>query len=86
MISKVLFVFIVNSGHSFHFAGQTEATLQCWGGYYCPVGLSEPNPVQYLCPQGLHCPNGSEIYKVGNGVVTTAVTCEVPVSSGPVLP
>ena len=45
-------------------AGQTEATLQCWGGYYCPIGLSEPNPVLYLCPQGLHCPNGSEIYKV----------------------
>ena len=37
-------------------------------------------PVQCLCPQGLHCPNGSDICKVGNGVVTVAVTCAVPVS------
>lgn len=42
----------------------TDTGYPCWGGYYCPTGISEPNPVGYICPQGMHCPNGSEIYKV----------------------
>ena len=38
---------------------------QCWGGYYCPSAIEVPNPVNFICPTGMHCPNGSEIYKVG---------------------
>lgn len=45
-------------------AGMTDTGAQCWGGYYCPTGIDVPNPALYLCPRGMHCPNGSEIYKV----------------------
>ena len=44
--------------------GMTAVVDECWAGYYCPGEQSVPNPVEYLCPRGLHCPNGSEIYKV----------------------
>ena len=43
--------------------GMTESTELCWGGYYCPGNMSEANPTQYICPRGLHCPNGSAIYR-----------------------
>ena len=45
------------------FVGMTSTGDECWGGYYCPPGMSEPNPPLYICPPGMHCPNGSEIYK-----------------------
>ncbi|XP_023933458.1 uncharacterized protein LOC106181652, partial [Lingula anatina] len=43
--------------------GLTAAELQCWGGYYCPEAVAVPNPVEYICPRGMHCPNGSAIYQ-----------------------
>ncbi|XP_070552128.1 fibrillin-2-like [Ptychodera flava] len=43
--------------------GMTAVTEQCWGGYYCPGNVSVPNPVEFICPIGMVCPNGSEIYK-----------------------
>ncbi|RUS80256.1 hypothetical protein EGW08_011985, partial [Elysia chlorotica] len=43
--------------------GMTAATDLCWGGFYCPEGVAVPNPLVYVCPQGLHCPNGSQIYQ-----------------------
>ena len=43
----------------------TAAVDECWGGFYCPGGQSSPNPAEYICPQGMHCPNGSSIYQVG---------------------
>ena len=42
----------------------TAAVDECWGGYYCPAGQSSPNPTEYICPQGMHCPNGSATYQV----------------------
>ena len=47
------------------FPGMTSAVDTCWGGYYCPPGQYEPQPADYICPLGLHCPNGSEVYQVG---------------------
>ncbi|PIK41162.1 hypothetical protein BSL78_21986 [Apostichopus japonicus] len=44
-------------------SAMTVVTEICWGGYYCPPGQSSPNPSDYLCPIGVHCPNGSEIYQ-----------------------
>ena len=46
------------------FIGMTAAVDECWGGYYCPAGQSSPNPTEYICPQGMHCPNGSATYQV----------------------
>ena len=42
----------------------TAAVDECWGGYFCPAGQSSPNPTEYICPQGMHCPNGSATYQV----------------------
>ena len=47
------------------FLGMTSATLECWGGYYCPGANTEPNPAAYVCPTGMACPNGSSTYQVG---------------------
>ncbi|PIK35709.1 hypothetical protein BSL78_27465 [Apostichopus japonicus] len=44
-------------------SAMTVVTEICWGGYYCPPGQSSQNPSDYLCPIGVHCPNGSEIYQ-----------------------
>ncbi|XP_071505048.1 uncharacterized protein [Diadema antillarum] len=43
-------------------SGQTASDDLCWGGFYCPGGQDEPNPVEYQCPVGVHCPNGSAFY------------------------
>ena len=40
----------------------TVVTEDCWGGFYCPSGISVPNPTDFMCPTGMHCPNGSAIY------------------------
>jgi len=66
--SYFIHVLIDNIFNVCHFifspSGMTEATYKCWGGYYCPGGMSAPNPTEYLCPRGMQCPNGSDIYKV----------------------
>lgn len=31
----------------------------CSAGYYCPFGMTVADPVQYLCPAGFQCPEGS---------------------------
>lgn len=40
----------------------TAVIEECWGGFYCPGADTAPNPVNYRCPAGVHCPNGSGIY------------------------
>ncbi|KAK2153848.1 hypothetical protein LSH36_283g03001 [Paralvinella palmiformis] len=61
--------------------GMTSPGDQCWGGYYCPSRISVPNPPEYICPVGMHCPNGSEIYKeCSPGYYTNtsgAIICDV---------
>mmetsp|Transcript_13452 Transcript_13452/g.20357 ORF Transcript_13452/g.20357 Transcript_13452/m.20357 type:complete len:4776 (+) Transcript_13452:55-14382(+) len=39
--------------------GQSSPTGTCFGGFYCPVNQTVPNPPAYACKQGFKCPNGS---------------------------
>ncbi|XP_071958404.1 uncharacterized protein [Antedon mediterranea] len=46
------------------FEGQANVTAQCYAGYYCSEGASEPNPEDdvtgNICPIGHYCPIGSD--------------------------
>ena len=54
--------FIFLGGYYCPSSGMTVVTDECWGGFYCPSGIDVPNPVDYICPAGMHCPNGSALY------------------------
>ena len=33
----------------------------CTAGYFCPEGVSEQTPIEYICPQGHYCPPVSTV-------------------------
>ena len=41
--------------------GLAAPTGNCSAGYYCPPGQAVSQPLNFICPVGLHCPVGSEI-------------------------
>ncbi|KAH3750568.1 hypothetical protein DPMN_185095 [Dreissena polymorpha] len=65
-------------------SGQTESTDMCWGGYYCQAGSSVPNPSAFICPLGLHCPNGSSTglvsYEQFQMIVISTLRRKIPIN------
>ena len=44
--------------------GLNGAQSNCASGFYCPAGISSPNPTAYLCEAGYMCPAGSTYQQV----------------------